>query len=367
MQTTIPPQKYDIFIGIDTSKKSYSVTHMNQQREQQSLKIPANPQGLINYARKRFLSQRILFVYEAGPIGYDLYDNVTKQGFDCMVIHPASIQKAANDRVKTNRLDSKKITEQTFSGQLHGIRVPDMDYRQLRHMATTRQQYAQDVRRAKQRIKALILFENLPVAEEMEASKHWSRRYREGLRTLCCPNDTVQFRLQTLIEDLEHAQQRLLAVHRQLRQFYKMHPELQKYVSLLRSIPGLGFVVSMYLLARIGDPKHLRHVQELGAFAGLVPSEDSTGEDENRGDITHMGDRILRSLLIEAAWIAIRKDPELEQFYYRIKSRQTPKAAAPKAIVAVARKLTMRVYRILKDQRPYAIHYGNAKNSKKEK
>ena len=355
MLTTINPQEYDICFAIDTSKKTYSVTHMDQQKHHKSLTMPANPQGLINYVQKRFGDQRTLFVYEAGPTGYNLYDKVTKQGFDCILVHPAAVSKAPNCRVKTNRLDSIKLAEQTLGGQLQSIRVPHMDYRELRHIATTRQQYAQDIRRAKQRIKALILFENLSLPLELDTVKHWSYRYRQGIRKIICPNKTVEFRLQALMDDLEHSQNRLLTVHRQLRNFYEAHPELHKNVQFLRSLPGFGFVVSMYLLSRVGDPSGLRHVRELGAFAGLVSSEYSTGEDHNRGEITHMGDRILRSLLIEAAWVAIRKDPELHKFYYRIKAKHTPKAAANKAIVAVARKLTMRVYRVLKDQRPYEI------------
>lgn len=355
MLTTINPQEYDVCVAIDTSKKSYSVTCMDRQKSYKSLKMPANPQGLMNYVQKRSPGQRALFVYEAGPTGYYLHDEVTKQNFDCMLVHPASVSKAPNERVKTNRLDSVKLAEQTLGGQLQGIRVPDMDYRELRHIATTRQQYAQDIRRAKQRIKALILFENLPVPQEVDAFKHWSCRYRQGIRKIICPNKTVEFRLQALMDDLEHSQNRLLAVHRQLQQFYVDHPELHKNVQLLRSLPGFGFVISMYLLSRVCDPSRLRHVRELGAFAGLVSSEYSTGEDHNRGEITHMGDRILRSLLIEAAWVAIRRDPELQKFYYRMKAKHTPKAAANKAIVAVARKLTMRVYCVLKEQRPYQI------------
>jgi transposase len=355
MLTTIRPQEYDLCVAIDTSKKSYSVTSMSHERSYQSCKMPADPKNLMHYTRKRFPAKRPLFVYEAGPGGYSLHDELTKNGFSCMIVHPASLAKAANERVKTNRLDSKKLAEQSLSGQLQSIRIPDMDYRQLRHLATTRQQYAQDIRRAKQRIKALILFENLPVPEEVNAFKHWSRRYRQGICRIECPNETVRFRLQILMDDLEHSQNRLLSVHRQLQQFYKDHQELHKNVQLLRTLPGFGFVISMYLLSRVCDPSRLRHVRELGAFAGLVSSEYSTGEDHNRGSITHMGDRMLRTLLIEAAWVAIRKDPELHRFYCRMKAKHSPKAAANKAIVAVARKLTMRVYRVLKDQRPYEI------------
>ena len=115
MLTTIKPQEYDLCIAIDTSKKSYSVTSMNHKRSYQNFKMPADPQNLIHYTQKRFSTKRSLFVYEAGPGGYSLHDELTKNGFSCMIVHPASVAKAPNDRVKTNRLDSKKLAEQSLS------------------------------------------------------------------------------------------------------------------------------------------------------------------------------------------------------------------------------------------------------------
>ena len=69
-----------------------------------------------------------------------------------------------------------------------------------------------------------------------------------------------------------------------------------------------------------------------------------------------MGDRELRRLLVEAAWVAIRKDRELNFFYQRIKSKNSSDAGAQIAIVAVARKLTARAHKVLKEQRPYIVH-----------
>ena len=68
-----------------------------------------------------------------------------------------------------------------------------------------------------------------------------------------------------------------------------------------------------------------------------------------------MGDKNLRRVLVEAAWVAIRKDGELAQFYSRIRSKRGKEGPCI-VIVAVARKLTGRAYRILKDQRPYRIY-----------
>jgi len=90
-----------------------------------------------------------------------------------------------------------------------------------------------------------------------------------------------------------------------------------------------------------------------------VSSERSTGDKDNRGPITRAGDSRLRSKLIQSAWTTIRKDPELRAFYRRIYQRHPQKVAARKAIVAVARKLTTRIYAVLKQQRPFVLRPDN--------
>ena len=96
-------------------------------------------------------------------------------------------------------------------------------------------------------------------------------------------------------------------------------------------------------------------MRQIAGFLGLVSSEHSTGEKENRGPITRIGDQRLRNKLIQCAWVAIRQDPELRAFYRQVYERQPKEVAARKAIVAVARKLTTRMYAVLKQQRPYEI------------
>ena len=97
----------------------------------------------------------------------------------------------------------------------------------------------------------------------------------------------------------------------------------------------------------------IKDQKELAAFAGLVPTEYSTGDNISRGSITHLGDKSLRSLLVEAAWTAIRYDITLRQFYDRVRNKNHPRIASKKAIVAVARKMTHIIYRVLKDERKY--------------
>lgn len=353
MITSIHPRNYDVFVALDVDKKSFAISFQtNQNSKRYSFKMPAKPKDLGHYFHKRFPGKRIIYAYEAGPTGYALHDHVTAMQQDCMMVHPGNLEKAPKDRVKTNRLDSLKILRQLQGGHLRGIRVPSELYRQLRHLSTLRQQYAADQRRAKQRIEALLTFESIEVPL---SGSRWSARHIQILKELKL-QETRRFRLDSLLEDLAYARQQLLRAHRQLRIFCATHDDINRNMKLLRTIPGFGFVVPAYLLGRIGDPAHLRSMRELGSFAGVVPSERSTGDRIQKGSITHMGDAMLRGLLVEAAWIAIRKDTELRQFYERIRARNQGEKAARIAIVAIARKLASRAHRVLKDQRPYVIH-----------
>lgn len=354
MATTYLTKDYDTFIGIDTDKNSFSFTVINRNAVNKSAKIPSNPDMLYTYIEKNFDPKKTICAYEAGPTGFYLYDHLTLNSCDCVVTPPASIPKASNEKVKTNKIDSRKIAHCLAAGQIKPIRVPSIPYRELRHLTKTHENYADSLRVAKQRIKALLLYENL-YPDIKDQDDNWSRSFVEALKTLSLPS-ILRHRMDTLLEDMAYHRDQIISNRECVKEFLKNHPDIEKNVRFLRSIPGIGLVTASAILGKIGDPSNLKNEREIAAFVGLVPVEYSTGDDVNKGPISGQGDRRLRSLLVEAAWIAIRYDTELGQFYYRIKNRNHPRGAAQKAITAVARKLTQRIYRVLKDQREYVIH-----------
>lgn len=345
-------KKHNIFIGIDVDKTNFSFSIKDASNRIRSMKIAANPENLYNYIRKTFNSEKVLCAYEAGPTGFRLHDYLTERRVPCFVVSPLSIPKPPNERVKNNRIDSKKLAECLEAGQLKSIRVPKGAYRELRNLVKIRENSVYMRKLTKQRIKALVLSESLPV-EEPKAS--WTHRYIENLKQIQC-SFAVRHRLDMLLMDLEYSRKQTLSINKQLKSFCKMHTELDRDIKYLDSIPGIGFIIAVTILGKIGNPAELTSLRQLAAFTGLVPCEYSTGDTVNKGPITHLGDKNLRFLMIEAAWIAIRKDTELNQFYHRIKNRHHAKAGSKKAIVAVARKLTQRIYRVLKDQRMYTRH-----------
>jgi transposase len=353
--STVSPRQYDIFAGMDVDSKSIAITFSDHMNKMKSIRIPSDGDNLKNYVAARYAGQRVVFGYEVGPTGFGLYDALTNAGYHCIVAPAANIPKKANERVKTNRLDSKKISENLRSGQLTGINVPTMRYRHLRHLTQLCDTFIAQLQATKNRIRALLVYEGIRIYEA-SVSASWSTKFIERLRQIPC-SEPVRFKLDRLIDSLYFYQSNIKDTVKTIRTFCKTDPELNRNIGYISSTPGIGFITASQFLARIGDWRFLTRVDQIGSFLGLVPSEHSTGDTENRGNITRLGNKRLRSKLIQCAWVAIRIDPGLREFYQRIRRRNHIKYASKKAIVAVARKLTTRIYAVLTQQRMYRMNY----------
>ena len=348
------PQQYDVFAGLDVDKKSISVTFSNhRQGFIRSLHMPYSVEHLLKHVRRHFGDQRVAFAYEAGPSGYGLYDGLSAQGYDCLVAAPSMIPRAPGQRVKTNRLDSRGLSENLRGGQLKSIRIPSPIYRELRHLTQLRDILVSEVAGMKQRVKSLLLFEGIafPLAP---AGSQWSLKVKARLRKLECSRG-VRFKLDQLLDSVEFCEKQVVKVTKEIRRFCQSDPELSQSIKYMMSVSGVGWIVASQLLGRIGDWRELENVRQLGGFLGLVPTEHSTGERTDRGSITRSGDGRLRSKVIQASWSAIRQDGELREFFRSV-CRRHPRGVGPKvAIVAVARKLSARISAVLMEQRPYRV------------
>jgi len=353
-QKTFIPQEYEVFAGLDVDKKSISVTFSNhQQGFMRSLHMPYSVENLLNHVRKQFPDQKVAFVYEAGPTGYGLYDGLTAQEQKCLVVAPSMIPRAPGQRVKTNRLDSRALSENLRGGQLKSIHVPSPIYRELRHLTQLRDTLVSEVVGMKQRIQSLLLFEGIAFPSAPAGSR-WSLKVKAQLRKLECSR-SVRFKLDQLLDNVEFSEKQVVKATQEIRKFCQNDPELAQCIKYLMSVCGIGWIVASQLLARIGDWRELKNVRQLAGFLGLGPSENSTGERTDRGSITRTGAGRLRSKLIQAAWSAIRQDAELRDFYISVCRRHTRQAGPRVAIVAVARKLSTRISAVLMKQRLYVV------------
>jgi transposase len=347
------PRDYDVFAGLDVDKKSISVTFTDHQGCLKSMRMPYSVEHLVNHVRKHYGDKKVAFAYEAGPTGYGLYDGLVAQQYACLIASPSMIPKAPGQRVKTNRLDSRGLSENLRGGQLKSIHVPTTLYRELRHLTQLRDALVSEAVAMKQRIKSLLLMEGLEFPPA-PAGSQWSFRVKKKLREMSC-SATVRFKLDRLLDSLEFSEKQVLKTTAEIRRFCQNDPELSRCIGYLQSLPGIGWIMASQLMARIGDWRQIQNIRQLPAFLGLVPTESSTGERTERGSITHSGDPRLRSKLIQASWSAIRQDGELREFFRSVCQKHPRPVASKVAIVAVAHKLSVRASVVLMKQRPYEI------------
>lgn len=121
-------------------------------------------------------------------------------------------------------------------------------------------------------------------------------------------------------------------------------------VALLRSHPGIGLLTALALRYTLEPVARFTTTRRVTAYVGFDCVEDQSSERRRMGSISKQGSRLLRFLLNEAGQTAARRDPQLKQFYKRLRQRRDK----PKAKVAVARKLLVRSFIMLRDQIDYA-------------
>ena len=125
-----------------------------------------------------------------------------------------------------------------------------------------------------------------------------------------------------------------------LDQAVRAEAQRDKMALLLQTQPGVGPITALAYVLTLGDVSRFPRGKQVASYLGLIPREHSSGGRQKLGAITKQGNRMLRMLLVEAAQIAVRYDPEFRREYLH-RCHQKPKAVAK---VAAARKLAVRLY-----------------------
>jgi len=348
-----------VFVGLDVHKDTIAVALADAGGGEVRSHgvIPNTPTAVARLVKKVGAPARLRVCYEAGPCGYVLLRQLTKRGVACTVVAPALIPTKPGERIKTDRKDAAKLARLHRAGELTAVAVPTPEQEALRDLTRARQAAQQDLHRLCQRLRTLLL--RLGVAEPAK-TKRWSARWRVWLAGLSL-EQAVQ---QTVLDDLRGAIGEAAARVDRLTAAVEAQAASGPFADLigaLTSLRGVGVVTAVTLVAELGDPARFDSPSQLMAFAGLVPSEHSSGGREQRGRITKTGNAHVRWVTVEAAWHCRRK-PHLSQELAR---RQRGQSAAlttiawtaqtrlharyvhlvvkgkpkPKAAVAVAREL----------------------------
>lgn len=324
------------YIGLDVHKVSISVAIAEAEGG-----APTNYGKIANDASAiRTLMRRLggadvelRVAYEAGPTGYALHRQLAKMAIECMVVAPSLIPKQAGDKVKTDRRDALKLARLLRSGDLTPVWVPDEAHEALRNLVRARADAKADQLRAKHRLSKFLLRQGCQPSVGM---KPWSQRHTQWLRQLQFEQLPDRVVFADYLAEVTAAGERIKRLEAALYQCAQSSSQVA-VIRALQAFRGIGFLSAVTIVAEAGDLHRFRTAPQLMAYAGVVPSEFSSGGKQQRGSITKTGNSLLRHVLGEAAHHA-RHAPRVAG---TLKQRQ---ADLPPQIVDLAWRAQLRLH-----------------------
>lgn len=352
MKQTVHPDftGQSIYVGMDVHKKSWTVSIFSEHHEHKTFTQPPNAQSLVGYLKRTFPGATYHAVYEAGFCGYWIHDSLHQQGVDSMVVNPADVPTTDKQRRgKNDKIDSRKLGKNLRSHDLQPIYIPGSMQREDRSLLRTRYGMVRKQTRCKNQIASLLAFYGVFLPPEME-TKRWSRRFISWLESVQFEHTSGTIALKTLIEELLHLRKLIAGLTRQIIVFSRTYDYVEA-VWLLKTIPGISTLTAMILLTEIGDISRFKNLDKLASYAGLIPDTKSSGEEEHITNITMRRNPMLRAILVESSWVAVRKDPALTLAFNKL-CRRLKKT---NAIIHIARKLLNRIRFVLNNRQPYIV------------
>ena len=348
-ETTALPKLY---IGIDIHKKSWSVHIRTDISDHKNFTVPAEPPVVYDYVERNFPDHRVALTYEAGCCGFSAARYFMQMGWEVTVVNPADVP-TSNKRYyqKTDALDCRNLSRQLSLGGLKGIFVPDERGDELKSLLRHRAAITRQLRAAKTHIKSYLLYQGIKIPEGYD-NPNWTKSFIAWLKDIKWNAPTGKICLDSKLRVYEFIHAEYLQLANDLRAYCRKHHKRDYY--LLKSIPGVGGYLASALLAELGDIRRFGSEASFASYIGLVPMMRNSGGTENVFGVTPRCRGLLRSYIVEAAWVALRMDPQMQQ-YYRNHIGKNPKSI----IVKIARKLLNRILSIIKTGKPYQINYQN--------
>ena len=340
----------NIYVGIDVHLKNWRITILLEDIAHKTFCMDSQSDILYNYLARNFPGGNYFSAYEAGICGYSIHRSLEKLGIKNIVVNPADIPTTDKERKqKEDKRDSRKIARSLRNNELEAIYIPSEKTVELRGLVRYRKTVVKEISRNKNRIKTFLYFNGIKVPTELDsASRYWSANFSKWLESIRLTTGFGHTVLSNTLETVQHLRKVLLKVNKALRDISKNNEYTQK-VKYLTSVPGIGLTTAMTFISELEDINRFKSLDRLCSYIGLVPTTNSSSDNERVGGITPRSNKPLRSALIESAWIAARNDPALTLAYSKLCKRMKPN----KAIIRIAKKLLSRIRFVLINETNY--------------
>jgi transposase len=260
-------------------------------------------------------------------------------GHEIWIGDAAQIRASYVRKQKTDKRDAAHLLKLIVEGRFPKLWTPDREQRDLRQLVLHRHKLVMIRSRVKNELQHLSLNKGMQKKRTL-----WSQAGLQLLRELPL-KPWASCRREDLLGLLTMLDQQIGKLDEAVQRAAEGHPEAR----LLMTQPGVGPNTALAFVLTIGDVSRFRRGKQVASYVGLIPREETSGGRQKLGAITKQGNRLLRSLLVEAAQNAVRYDPQFRKQYLH-RCHQKPKAVAK---VAAARKLAVRLYWMLRTQVGY--------------
>jgi len=298
--------------------------------------VHANGEAKVFYQQ---LAAPVLIGMEATGNSQWFVELVEDLGQEIWIGDAAQIRASYMRRQKTDKRDAAHILKLVVEGRFPRLWTPDREQRDLRQLVLHRHKLVEIRSRVKNELQHLSLNQGVQKKRTL-----WSQAGQKGLRELPL-KPWAACRREDLLGLLAMLNQQI----GRLDAAVQHAADENSQAKLLMTQPGVGPNTALAYVLTIGDVTRFARGKQVASYLGLIPREESSGGRQKLGAISKQGNRLLRSLLVEAAQIAVRFDPGYRK-QYRHRCHQKPKAVAK---VAAARKLAVRLYWMLRSQTAY--------------
>ena len=311
-----------VHLGMDVHRDSISVAVLEPDAHTAPVqKIPHDVESVRRLV-SRLAGRRVVACYEAGPTGYELARLLRTLGITCEVIAPSLIPSKSGDRVKTDRRDARKLAMLHRSGQLTAVRIPSPQEEGVRDLCRARADAMVDRHRARQRLTSLLLRHGLVWRE----TTTWTYAHDRWLRSLRFDDAAMGRTFARYLAVVDERDTELRHLDADLVEFYD-HPLFADAVARLCAYRGIDQLGALILASEVVDWRRFGTAGQFMSFAGLIPSERSSGDRVFRGGITKTGNANVRTQLVESAW-ANRYQPRVTQTLARRHASLDPEVVA---------------------------------------
>lgn len=250
-----------------------------------------------------------------------------------------AIRASQPRKQKTDKRDAGHILKLLEEKRFPRIWVPSLEERDLRQLLKHRHTLVQMRTRTKNQLQHIALNQGL-----QKKHKLWTQAGQEQLKNLELEPWTKR-RRDDLLQLLEHLNTHITELDKAVAVAARSREDSK----LLMSHPGVGPILSLATVVTLGDVSRFANGKKVASYVGLIPSEDSSGQRRRLGSITKQGNSFMRFLLVQAGMSAARGEAELGRVYQRLVQRKHHGVAK----VAIARKLVVRLYWMLRTKKRY--------------